>query len=109
MLRTNHLTNPQQDERQRITHPGQANWAEPATDRTCLACEFWGAGDKRLGRDRHGAPTPRRCGKYPQLMDGRLGARVPHDAPACRFFSGLANPPPAQKLRAAVAKPARRP
>ena len=90
------IIDPQQDERQRLAHPGQANWAEPAIGHTCRECTYWGdAGNKQSGRVTRGVPRPRRCEKYSQLMDGRRGARVPHDAKACRFF--VEPPPAAQK------------
>lgn len=76
------------------TYPGMASWAIPDSGRTCRECGNWmfngHLGDGRL-RD---AP----CRKYQQLMHmGKKTPRVPHYAPACRFFAAVENPPTAYR------------
>jgi hypothetical protein len=93
------VIDPLQDKRRKLTHPGQANWALPSTDRVCRQCVHWDdAGGRQIGRDGHGILKPRACTKYAAMMRAR-GARVPHDAKACRFFEENPEAPAAQEKR----------
>jgi hypothetical protein len=81
MIGTLHLTtsNPELEEKTRVTVPGMAHWAEPTSNKRCGECEFW--------RDELNRKTARRCEKFSQLMHGIRGSRIPRDTKACKYFA----------------------
>lgn len=95
-----HLTvaNPNLHRQIAATHPGMAHFAGTGPDgATCRECSLWrhtkfdyhAKGGKYRGMIK---PVP--CNKYRQLMQGNDGAKVPHDAGACRHFERNDAPPP---------------
>jgi hypothetical protein len=93
-----HLTtvDPAFDRRRYATYAGQASWATEAGT-TCRECIFWTGCGRENGRyaGKRGSEflKPRACEKYCNLMNDKIGAAVPHDAPSCRFFLPNPNPP----------------
>jgi hypothetical protein len=75
----------------RASHPGMAHFAGTGPrGQTCRYCIFWtGCGDLVRYSTEFGTPKPRRCEKFRQLMNGRRGDKVPHDARACRHFEHI--------------------
>jgi hypothetical protein len=83
---TAHLTsgNPDFEERIRVTHDGQAHWADSAVN-TCRECACWGFADEPFKRACSGRLLALPCTKFRELT-GKKGPRVPHYAHACKFF-----------------------
>ena len=97
IVTTSYLTAPDPAfaKRERVTFPGQASWADHESGRTCRECLFWtgcGQGTGYVAKWRTLKPRP--CAKFRALMNGKVGAAVPHDAPACRYFEANPHPPP---------------
>ena len=92
-----HLTipNPSLDELIRATHCGMAHWAGTGPQgETCRTCAHWTGCDRATGHYANGRGLkPRSCAKYRSMMNGSIGALVPHDALACRHFVAAERPP----------------
>lgn len=93
---TPHMTIAQGDEvarMQAMSVPGIAHWAGSGPEgKTCRECTFWSC-SKSYKRN-EGQLEPRRCRKFPRLSGGTLGAGVPHDTAACKWFGQAASPAP---------------
>jgi hypothetical protein len=82
------------------TYPGQAHFAGPLGGPTCRQCQNWDYGSNRnkgIYYAATGMLKGARCLKTQQLMMCQNTARVPHFAPACRFYVDNPDAPPAFK------------
>src|SRR5438045_21895 len=89
-----HLTiiDPELERLRRQTHSGMAHWAGTGpSGATCRQCVYWADGTGYYAGI-FGTLKPRRCARY-QEMIGVGGGPIPHDAPACKYFSESATPP----------------
>jgi hypothetical protein len=96
VVSADHLTtiDREAERRQQRTYAGQASWADPDSGKTCRQCSHWtgcGQGTGYVAKWRTLKPRP--CAKYRALMNGKVGAAVPHDAFSCRFFEADPQPP----------------
>src|SRR5262245_56405180 len=89
---TNHLTDgyaPEVASQIRKTHAGMASWAATgpfgATCRECQHHGCWKQVRNACGDVVKTVFQPNRCGMFQQLT-GKLGAKVPPHAEACRYF-----------------------
>ena len=84
-----HLTPSPIDVLARASHPGMAHFAGTGPQlRTCRECIFWehDPHDYRAKTGKHrGLIEPALCRKYRQITL-QVGAKVPDDAAACRYF-----------------------
>lgn len=93
------VVDPQFEKARRATFVGMAGWATTGPpNTTCRLCQHWHGCGRETGRYashglRGGLLKPRPCGKYQQLMNGKVGPGVPHDTAACRFFEANPHPP----------------
>jgi hypothetical protein len=81
--------NPQQDRVFRSSFAGMAHFADTGpAGRTCRECQFWQHTSydyhSKAGKY-HGLIKPSACAKY-KAITGRVGAPVPDDAMACKYF-----------------------
>ena len=91
-----HLTAGPVDTLARATHPGMAHFAGtgPAL-KTCRECLFWNHKlyDYRAKGGKHrGLILPADCKKYRQMTQ-QVGAKIPDDAAACKYFDENTSPP----------------
>lgn len=81
----------------RNTHPGMAHFAGTGpAGLTCRQCTHWciGALDWYAAGGKHGGSVkPMRCRAFTKFTMGQEGAKVPHDAAACKHFAPNDNPP----------------
>jgi hypothetical protein len=81
----------------RATYPGMAHFAGSGPpQKTCRECAFFdhAKNDYYASGKHRGRIKPAKCRKYRALMSV-VGARIPHDAAACRHFN-QADPAPEQ-------------
>lgn len=91
-----HLTASPIDTFARASHPGMAHFAGTGPrGKTCRECLFFNHGphDYRAKNGKHrGLIEPSTCGKY-RAITMSLGAKIPDDAQACKYFDENPTPP----------------
>ena len=88
---TEHLTPSPIDNKALGTWSGMAHFAGTGPKgTTCRECQHW-AFDGYLSTT--GSLKTTICEKYTRMMNGRVGQRVPHDAPSCRYYEPMPDPP----------------
>lgn len=92
-----HLTASPIDAFARASHPGMAHFAGTGPHlKTCRECIFWehGVHDYRAKTGKYrGLIEPATCRKY-RAITLQIGAKVPDDAAACRYFEENSSIPP---------------
>jgi hypothetical protein len=85
----------------RDTFPGMAHFAGTGpAGLSCRVCTNWSIGSQdwyASGGKHGGAPKPRGCRAFSKFTMGRDGAKVPHDAKACKHFEQETNPTPLRR------------
>lgn len=99
LVEENHLTvpNPKLQAQIAASHAGMAHFAATGPQgATCRECKFWNhtKHDYHAKGGKHrGAIKDVPCNKYRSLMGGRVGAKVPASAQACKYFDRNETPP----------------
>ncbi|MCZ8098173.1 MAG: hypothetical protein O9972_09675 [Burkholderiales bacterium] len=81
-----------------LSVPGMAHFGGSGPEGTfCHECSWWQpspeAKSPRVRRDSDGYLKPRRCRKYPRLMQGQDGPGVRPTQASCRYYAAIENPP----------------
>jgi hypothetical protein len=91
-----HLTEAPVDRLARASYPGMAHFARTGpVNSTCRECLFWqhGPHDYRAKNGKwRGLIEAATCKKY-RMITLQEGAKVPDDAPACKYFDLNPSPP----------------
>lgn len=78
------------------THPGMAHFAGTGpSGLTCRQCAHWQPHSPDwygLNGKQKGQPKPNSCRAYTKFTMGQTGAKIPHDARACKHFDRAEKP-----------------